>query len=74
MTNCIVPTFADAPELETVIVETPYPFGPAARRASARSRWTVRPAAVANAVADALGRPFDSLPILPEVIARGMHS
>ena len=28
MTNCIVPTFVDIPELETIIVECPYPFGP----------------------------------------------
>src|SRR5687767_5120103 len=26
MTNCIVPTFADAPELETILVEVPYPY------------------------------------------------
>src|SRR5690606_21653543 len=28
MTNCIIPTSMEAPELETLIVEVPYPFGP----------------------------------------------
>ena len=36
MTNCIVPTFADAPELETILVEVPYPFGPQRREGRRR--------------------------------------
>ena len=68
MTNCIVPTFADAPELETILVEVPYPFGPSGAKGVGEIPMDGPAAAVANAVEDALGVPFDSLPILPEVI------
>jgi CO/xanthine dehydrogenase Mo-binding subunit len=69
MTNCIVPTFADAPELETILVEVPYPFGPSGAKGVGEIPMDGPAAAVANAIEDALGCAFDSLPILPEVIA-----
>jgi CO/xanthine dehydrogenase Mo-binding subunit len=70
MTNCIVPTFADAPELETVIVEVPYPFGPSGAKGVGEIPMDGPAAAVANAVEDALDCAFDSLPISPEAVAR----
>lgn len=70
MTNCIVPTFADAPELETILVEVPYPFGPSGAKGVGEIPMDGPAAAVANAVEDALGCPFDSLPISPEAIAQ----
>jgi len=69
MTNCIVPTFADAPELETIIVEKPYPFGPHGAKGVGEIPMDGPAAAVANAVADALGLDLDAVPILPETIA-----
>ncbi len=69
MTNCIVPTFADAPELETLIVEVPYPFGPSGAKGVGEIPMDGPAAAVANAVEDALGIPFDTLPLSPESIA-----
>jgi CO/xanthine dehydrogenase Mo-binding subunit len=69
MTNCIVPTFADAPELETVLVEVPYPFGPSGAKGVGEIPMDGPAAAVANAVEDALGCAFDELPISPEAIA-----
>jgi len=68
MTNCIVPTFADAPELETVIVECPYPFGPSGAKGVGEIPMDGPAAAVANAVEDALGVPFDALPLSPETV------
>jgi len=70
MTNCIVPTFADAPELETILVEVPYPFGPSGAKGVGEIPMDGPAAAVANAVENALGCPFDALPISPESIAR----
>ncbi len=70
MTNCIVPTFADAPELETIIVEVPYPNGPSGAKGVGEIPMDGPAAAVANAVEDALGCAFDVLPILPETVAR----
>ena len=69
MTNCIVPTFVDIPELETIIVECPYPFGPSGAKGVGEIPMDGPAAAVANALEDALGLPFDRLPILPEDIA-----
>ncbi len=69
MTNCIVPTFADAPELETIMVEVPYPFGPSGAKGVGEIPMDGPAAAVANAVSDALGCAFDEIPILPEVVA-----
>ncbi len=69
MTNCIVPTFADAPELETILVEVPYPFGPGGAKGVGEIPMDGPAAAVANAVEDALGCAFDSIPITPEAIA-----
>ncbi|MCX5744204.1 MAG: xanthine dehydrogenase family protein molybdopterin-binding subunit [Proteobacteria bacterium] len=69
MTNCIVPTFADAPDLETILVEVPYPFGPSGAKGVGEIPMDGPAAAVANAVEDALGCAFDSIPLLPEVIA-----
>jgi CO/xanthine dehydrogenase Mo-binding subunit len=69
MTNCIVPTFADAPELETILVEVPYPFGPSGAKGVGEIPMDGPAAAVANAVENALGCAFDAIPILPEVVA-----
>ncbi len=74
MTNCIVPTFADAPELETIIVECPYPFGPNGAKGVGEIPMDGPAAAVANAVEDALGCAFDALPISPEVVAASKPS
>nr|HEX4313761.1 xanthine dehydrogenase family protein molybdopterin-binding subunit [Kofleriaceae bacterium] len=69
MTNCIVPTFADAPEMETILVEVPYPFGPSGAKGVGEIPMDGPAAAVANAVGDAIGGDFDAIPILPEVVA-----
>ena len=72
MTNCIVPTFADSPELETITVEVPYPFGPSGAKGVGEIPMDGPAAAVANAVEDALDAPFDALPISPESIAAAL--
>src|SRR6185436_13351311 len=69
MTNCIVPTFADAPELETILVEVPYPYGPSGAKGVGEIPMDGPAAAVANAVEEALGCAFDALPISPEAVA-----
>lgn len=68
MTNCIVPTFADAPDLETILVEVPYPYGPSGAKGVGEIPMDGPAVAVANAVEDALGCSFDSLPISPEAV------
>jgi CO/xanthine dehydrogenase Mo-binding subunit len=72
MTDCIVPTFADAPEMETILVEEPYPFGPHGAKGVGEIPMDGPAAAVASAIEAALGAPFDELPVLPEVIERAI--
>jgi CO/xanthine dehydrogenase Mo-binding subunit len=76
MTDCIVPTFADAPEMETILVEEPYPFGPHGAKGVGEIPMDGPAAAVANAIEDALGAgaaaACDRLPILPESIQRAL--
>jgi CO/xanthine dehydrogenase Mo-binding subunit len=73
MTNCIVPTFADAPEMETILVEKPYPFGPHGAKGVGEIPMDGPAAAVAGAVEDALGVAFDRLPILPERVEAALR-
>jgi CO/xanthine dehydrogenase Mo-binding subunit len=75
MTNCIVPTFADAPELETMIIETPYPYGPSGAKGVGEIPMDGPAAAVANAVEEALGGvAFDALPLSPETVMKAWRS
>lgn len=68
MTDCIIPTSMEAPELETLLVEEPYPFGPHGAKGVGEIPMDGPAAAVAAAISDALGVPFDELPILPETV------
>ena len=65
---------ADAPDLETVIVECPYPFGPSGAKGVGEIPMDGPAAAVANAVGDALGGDYDAIPIMPEVICAKVRS
>jgi CO/xanthine dehydrogenase Mo-binding subunit len=68
MTHCIIPTSLDAPALETVIVECPYRHGPHGAKGVGEIPMDGPAAAIANAVADALGIEPDHLPMLPEAL------
>jgi CO/xanthine dehydrogenase Mo-binding subunit len=73
MTNCIVPTFADAPEMETLLVEQPYPHGPHGAKGVGEIPMDGPAAAAASAVSRALGVDFDELPVSPERIERALR-
>ncbi len=74
MTDCIIPTSADVPDLETIIIEEPFPYGPFGAKGLGEIPLDGPGAACAAAVEDALGQPFDELPILPEGIAARLYS
>ncbi|MCB9899026.1 MAG: xanthine dehydrogenase family protein [Planctomycetes bacterium] len=69
MTDCIIPTSADAPKMETLLVESPYPFGPHGAKGVGEIPMDGPAAAAANALADALGIEPACVPMLPETIA-----
>jgi CO/xanthine dehydrogenase Mo-binding subunit len=62
-------TAADLPNLETIIVEVPSPAGPFGARGVGEPPIVPAPAAIANAVNDAVGARLTELPLSPERIA-----
>jgi CO/xanthine dehydrogenase Mo-binding subunit len=58
-----IPTHRDAPEIEVIFIETDDGFGPYGAKSVGESGIILSPAAVANAVANAIGRRMKDLPI-----------
>ncbi|MEZ6188787.1 MAG: xanthine dehydrogenase family protein molybdopterin-binding subunit [Planctomycetota bacterium] len=73
MTNCIIPTSIEAPEIEALIVEVPYPHGPHGAKGVGEIPMDGPAAAVANALEAALGVPLDEVPLLPETLERALR-
>ena len=61
----LLPTVGELPEIDVVVVENPTPANPLAIKGGGESGMVGTPAAVANAVADALDVGVASLPPLP---------
>jgi CO/xanthine dehydrogenase Mo-binding subunit len=68
----IIPTAADAPEIEALFVEEPYSLGPFGAKGIGETPAMPGAAAIANAIADATGVRFRELPITPEAIRRAL--
>jgi CO/xanthine dehydrogenase Mo-binding subunit len=68
-TDYKVPTLADLPEIQPIIVEHPTSVGPYGNKGLGESPVLHGPAAVANAIAAATGVRFRSLPITAEKVA-----
>jgi CO/xanthine dehydrogenase Mo-binding subunit len=67
MTNYIIPTALDAPPFKTILVEVPYPHGPAGgAKGIGELPMDGGAPAVAAAVEHATGVVLDSLPLSPE--------
>jgi CO/xanthine dehydrogenase Mo-binding subunit len=67
-----LPTAADVPPIEAIIVEVPSEEGPYGARIVGEPSIVATPAAVANAVADACGARVHELPLTPERILRAL--
>ncbi len=70
-TDYLLPTFADAPHVEAVIVEEPEPWGPFGAKGFAELPSISSMSAVAAAIRDATGLPITRVPVRPEDIALG---
>jgi len=62
----IIPTFLDAPEMETVIVEKPFKYGPMGAKGFGEMPMNGGAPAIANAVYNAIGIRICDLPVTPE--------
>ncbi len=74
LSNYRIYSAPDVPPLETYLVETTDPAGPFGAKASAEISTDGMAAAVANAVADALGVRIRQLPLTPERVLRAIHA
>lgn len=69
-----VPTILDAPEIETIIIEDPEPSGPfGAKGVSEVATVPITPA-IMNAIYDATGIRFYTLPVTPDKILRALQN
>jgi CO/xanthine dehydrogenase Mo-binding subunit len=66
LTNYIIPTSLDAPEMETIIVENPYPYGPFGAKGVGELPIDGTAPAIAAAVFNATGALMAEIPITPE--------
>ncbi|MEW6207190.1 MAG: xanthine dehydrogenase family protein molybdopterin-binding subunit [Acidobacteriota bacterium] len=66
LTNYIIPTSMDAPEMETIIVEKEYPHGPFGAKGVGELPMDGTAPAIAAAVLNATGAFVSEIPITPE--------
>ena len=69
----LMPLAIDVPEIETVLVEVPSEDGPFGLRAVAEPPGFGPPAAIANAIYDAVGVRIRTLPLSPERVLAAMQ-
>jgi CO/xanthine dehydrogenase Mo-binding subunit len=60
-----LPGALDVPRVETILLEHPDPAGPYGAKGAAEPPIVPVAAVIANAVSDAVGHPFNALPIMP---------
>ena len=73
LTNYIIPTTLDAPEIETIIVENEYPHGPFGAKGVGELPMDGGAPAIAAAVFNATGAFISEIPITPERLQRSLE-
>src|SRR5215469_2377779 len=68
MTNYIMPTSMDVPKIRVYFEERPYPFGPHGAKGIGELPMDGPAPAILNAIENATGVSFDTIPLLPEDI------
>jgi 4-hydroxybenzoyl-CoA reductase subunit alpha len=67
-----IPTSADSPPIEVMIVESNDPLGPFGAKEAGEGALSGFPPALANAVADAIGIDFNELPLTPDRVVEAL--
>ncbi len=73
LSEYVIPTSADAPEVVSIIVEDPEPTGPFGAKGVGEPAMIPTAAAIINAIADAIGVHIDELPATPERVLRAIR-
>lgn len=74
LTDYIIPTTLDTPDIETIILEEAYSRGPYGAKGVGEQPLVGIPAAYVGAVENALGVEFCEIPLTPEIIHRQITS
>ncbi len=74
MTNYIIPTAADAPPMEALLIESPFAGGPFGAKGIGEIPMDGPAAAVAQAIENATGVVLDELPMSPERVLAGVEA
>ncbi len=69
-----IPKAVDIPDIESVLVENPSPFGPFGAKGIGEAPVVAPAAAIANAIADAVGIRVTEIPIRSEQVWRALNS
>ena len=72
LTEYVISTALDVPEIVTLIVECPDPVGPFGAKGAGEINVILPGPAICNAIHDAVGVRITSLPVSPEVILAGI--
>ncbi|WP_084079995.1 xanthine dehydrogenase family protein molybdopterin-binding subunit [Edaphobacter aggregans] len=72
MTNYIMPTSQDIPPIRVYFEEIPYPYGPYGAKGIGELPIDGPAPAIVNAIVDATGGNFRSIPLMPEDIFAGL--
>jgi len=73
LTTYLMPMAVDVPSIENILVEVPTAEGPFGARAVAEPPGFGPPAAIANAIEDAVGVRLKTLPLSAEQVLRALH-
>jgi CO/xanthine dehydrogenase Mo-binding subunit len=72
LSTYVIPTVADSPEMQSIIVEHPYPEGPFGAKGFAEQPLMGIAPAIANAIYDAVGVRIRELPMTPEKVWKAL--
>jgi CO/xanthine dehydrogenase Mo-binding subunit len=70
----LIPTAFDTPDIKIDVIELHDPEAPLGAKGVGEPPINITPAAIANAVADAVGAPITQLPISPERVLEALQS
>jgi CO/xanthine dehydrogenase Mo-binding subunit len=73
LTNYIIPTAADAPPIDTILVEIPYSRGPHGAKGVGELPMDAPAPAIVAAIAHATGARVSEIPVTPERLLRAMR-
>ena len=73
MTNYIMPTSVDVPEIRVYFEEIPYQYGPLGAKGIGELPIDGPAPAVLNAIENAIGVPVDEIPLMPEMLMQALR-